>query len=326
MTAGAIAVCAFIIDTIIGDPQSRLHPVALMGRLIGTVENILRRGEDNKYLRLTQGAVFTIVLLAAAYAAGWLIVNEIGRIGLAKWEKIALEAFVLSFMISPKSLMQAGQKIITSLQHSNLTEARQRVHYIVGRDTENMNEEEVVRATVETIAENTTDGIIAPLFYFFVGGLPLAILYRMVNTLDSMVGYKNEKYLYFGRVSAHVDDIFNLIPARITGLLIVVAAAILHYDFRTAWKMILRDAKKHPSPNGGFTEAAVAGALNIRLGGQNFYFGIAHFRAYMGDAVQKLSARHIVAATQIMYTATVLFIALVIVLMPIVPSWWHTGF
>jgi adenosylcobinamide-phosphate synthase len=221
--------------------------------------------------------------------------------------------------------MQAGEGVINSLLHDDIEMARRKVHYIVGRDVDAMEEPELVRATVETIAENTTDGIIAPLFYFFIGGLPWAVLYRMANTLDSMVGYKNDKYFYFGKASARIDDALNLVPARLTGVLMIVAAAILHFDYKNAWKMMKRDAKKHPSPNGGFTEAAMAGALDIRLGGQNFYFGQPHFRAYMGDICERLCSRHIISAIQIMYTTTVLFIALVIVLLPVVPAWWHNG-
>lgn len=326
MTPVIIAVCAFIIDTIIGDPQSRLHPVALMGNLVSILERALRWDQQGKYLKIAAGTIFALILLTIAYGLGWLIVWAMDVLTFAWWVRVFIEALLLSFMISPKSLMQAGQEVIYNLQRDDLLGAREKVHCIVGRDVENMDEPEIVRATVETIAENTTDGIISPLFYFFIGGLPLAILYRMANTLDSMVGYKNEKYLYFGKVSARIDDLLNLVPARITGILIVVAAAILHFDYRMAWKMLIRDARKHPSPNGGFSEAAVAGALNVRLGGKNFYFGLPYFRAYMGDALQRLCARHIVAATQIMYTVTVLFIALVIVLMPVVPTWWHQGF
>lgn len=326
MISATIAICAFIIDMIIGDPHSNLHPVAIMGRCVSVVEKTLLRADQSKCRQRIAGALFTIILLTFSYACGYFIVWEFNRLALSWWLQLFLEALCLSFMISPKSLMQAGQGIIYSLQRNNLIEARQKVHFIVGRDTDNMDEQEIVRATVETIAENTTDGIISPLFYFFVGGLPLAILYRMVNTLDSMVGYKNDKYQYFGTVSARVDDLFNLIPARLTGLLIIIAAAILHLDYKAAWRMMRRDAKKHPSPNGGFAEATVAGALNIRLGGKNFYFGVPHFRAYMGDMIEKLSTRHIISVTQIMYTVTVLFIALIIVSVPFVPTWWHSGF
>ncbi|WP_196594072.1 adenosylcobinamide-phosphate synthase CbiB [Pectinatus sottacetonis] len=326
ITSAIIVICAFIIDTIIGDPNSKYHPVAVMGRLVGILDSLLYRKKANDPVKLVLGLILSIICLSTAY---WLTRGIIWGMELLKfnwWIKIFLDAVILSFMISPKSLMQAGLGVINNLIHDDIEAAREKVHYIVGRDVNNMDEAEMVRATIETIAENTTDGIISPLFFFFIGGLPLAVLYRMANTLDSMVGYKNDRYLYFGRASARIDDILNLIPARIAGILIVISAAILHFDYKNAWKIMKRDAKKHPSPNGGFTEASVAGALNIRLGGQNYYFGKPHFRAYMGDPYQKLCARHIVSAIQLMYTATVLFIALVIILLPIVPLWWHSGF
>ncbi|WP_182186394.1 adenosylcobinamide-phosphate synthase CbiB [Pectinatus frisingensis] len=325
MVPAIIAISAFIIDTIIGDPDSKFHPVALMGKGIAGLEHILRRDKNNKWLNLIMGMIFSLVLLAASYAITWGILWGMEKFALNWWLRLMVEALLLSFMISPKALMQAGEGVINSLLHDDIEMARRKVHYIVGRDVDAMEEPELVRATVETIAENTTDGIIAPLFYFFIGGLPWAVLYRMANTLDSMVGYKNDKYFYFGKASARIDDALNLVPARLTGVLMIVAAAILHFDYKNAWKMMKRDAKKHPSPNGGFTEAAMAGALDIRLGGQNFYFGQPHFRAYMGDICERLCSRHIISAIQIMYTTTVLFIALVIVLLPVVPAWWHNG-
>ena len=164
---------------------------------------------------------------------------------------------------------------------------------------------------METVAENTVDGIIAPFFFFMLGGVPLAFMYRAANTLDSMVGYKNDKYLYFGRISARIDDVLNYIPARITGLLFVVSAMFLQLDWRNSWKMLRRDAAKHPSPNGGWAEASVAGALGIRLGGYNSYFGRESFRAYMGEPVEELAAKHILGCTRLMYTATILFLVII---------------
>ena len=158
------------------------------------------------------------------------------------------------------------------------------------------------------MAENTVDGIISPLFYFAVGGLPLAVAYRAINTMDSMLGYKNEKYFYFGRAAARLDDAANFIPARLTAMLFIGAAFILKLDYKNAFDMMKRDAKKHPSPNGGWAEATVAGALKIRLGGVNYYFGQPHFRAYMGEPIENLEAVHILGAIRMMYTATILFL------------------
>ena len=188
--------------------------------------------------------------------------------------------------------------------------ARVKVGWIVGRDTDKLTEGEATRAPEETISENTVDGVISPLFYFFVGGLPLAVAYRAANTMDSMIGYKNDKYLFFGRVAARADDVWNYIPARLTGLMMVAAAFLLGLDGTNAWRILRRDASKHPSPNGGWTESTVAGALGIRLGGLNYYFGKPSFRTYMGDPLQELEARHISLAIRMMYTVTVMFLTL----------------
>lgn len=198
--------------------------------------------------------------------------------------------------------------------------ARIKVGQIVGRDTKHLDSPEVTRATVETIAENTVDGIISPLFFFALGGLPLAVVYRAANTLDSMIGYKNDRYLYFGRVAARVDDVLNYIPARLTGLLLIAVAAILGYDAKQAWAIMRRDAKKHPSPNGGYAEATVAGALGIRLGGHNRYFGKDTFREYMGDAGRELEPIHIKQTIRLMYGSSLLAGALTALL-----SWARYG-
>lgn len=211
-------------------------------------------------------------------------------------------------MISPKSLAKAGKDIYDELINHNLDEARKKVNYIVSRDANRMNEQDITRATVETVAENIVDGIISPLFYFFIGGLPLAVLYRMSNTMDAMIGYKNDKYLYFGRTAARIDDVLNFIPARITGLLLIVVAFYSKLNAKGALKMMMRDAKKHPSPNGGYTEATVAGALDIRLGGINYYFGRQSFRAYMGEAINELNAQHIQQTIKLMYNVSTLFL------------------
>ena len=215
---------------------------------------------------------------------------------------------MLSFTISPRSLAEAGVEIKKYLDNDELSQARKKVSWIVGRDTENLDKSEVSRATIETVAENIVDGVISPLIYFLIGGIPLAFVYRAVNTMDSMVGYKNDKYFDFGFIAAKTDDIFNYIPARITGILIVIVAFMLRFDYRNSFKMILRDAGKHPSPNSGISEAGVAGALNIRLGGLNYYFGKSSFRAYMGDEINPIKPEHIIKTNLIMYSSTIVFI------------------
>ena len=313
MNAMITAVAAFLIDALIGDPRSKFHPVVLMGKLIVVLEYFLRRDFDSSTKKFLKGGLLVSIVVLTSYGVGALISIIAGMAG-SLTAKIFIEALVLSFMITPRSLAEAGREIYSLLSAENLQQARYKVGWIVGRDTQNLNEAEITRATVETISENTVDGIISPLFYFAIGGLPLAVAYRAVNTMDSMLGYKNERYLYFGRIAARLDDVANFIPARITAILFLISALLLNLDFMNALKILKRDANKHPSPNGGYAEATVAGALNVRLGGFNSYFGVQHFRAYMGDPNESLQAAHILAAIRMMYTATIIFLCFSVVI------------
>ncbi len=307
MSSMITAVVAFFIDSMIGDPRSKWHPVVLIGNLISLLEKFLLRASDSPIKKAFKGGVlvYAVVIIALIVGVGIEILSEKMPNPAAQ---IFIQALALSFMISPRSLGEAGREIYVLLAAERIDYARKRVSWIVGRDTANLNEAEITRATVETVSENTVDGIISPLFYFVIGGLPLAIFYRAVNTMDSMIGYKSEKYFFFGQIAARLDDVVNYIPARLTGLLFVCAAFILRLDYKNAFAMMKRDAKKHPSPNGGWAEATVAGALNVRLGGMNYYFGEPHFRAYMGEPNESLEAAHILGAIRMMYTATILFL------------------
>lgn len=307
MSLMIVAVVAFLLDALIGDPRSKFHPVVLIGKLISLLEKFLRRDTDKPLRKVIKGGVLVYIVVIVSWLVGFGIetfANEIPNLA----AQIFIQALVLSFMIAPRTLADAGREIYWLLESDNLPRARERVGWIVGRDTQNLNEAEITRATVETVAENTVDGVISPLFFFALGGLPLAIFYRAVNTMDSMLGYKNEKYFYFGQIAARLDDVANWIPARLTAILFIGAAVILRLDYKNAFAMMKRDASKHPSPNGGYAEATVAGALNIRLGGMNYYFGQPHFRAYMGEPNESLEAAHILGAIRMMYTATILFL------------------
>ncbi|MDY5717585.1 MAG: adenosylcobinamide-phosphate synthase CbiB [Selenomonas sp.] len=300
-------IIAFLIDTIIGDPRTKYHPVVLMGKLIALLEHCFYRADDSDNKKFVMGIMLVIITLLISYEVAAAIMMLSYQIPFS-WGSAAVGGLLLSFTISPNSLAKAGKGIYALLIMGELTEAREKVGWIVGRDTNDLDDAEIARATIETIAENTVDGIIAPLFFFVLGGVPLAVLYRAANTMDSMIGYKNEKYLYFGRGAAKLDDVLNYIPARITAMLFLFSALILGFDYRNAYRIMQRDAAKHPSPNGGYAEATMAGALHIRLGGMNSYFGRKSFRAYMGDAMVLIVPQHIMAATRMMYTATVLFI------------------
>lgn len=304
------AVLAFLADTLIGDPRSRLHPVVLIGNLIASLERSLYHEGDSDSRKLWAGGLLAVTVLLLVYNMTACLLQLVYLVS-NQYVAVLIEAVLLSFTISPRSLAAAGREIYGYLVKGDMENARYKVGWIVGRDTDKLSSGEVARATVETVAENTVDGIIAPFFFFMLGGVPLAFMYRAANTLDSMVGYKNDKYLYFGRISARIDDVLNYIPARITGLLFVVSAMFLQLDWRNSWKMLRRDAAKHPSPNGGWAEASVAGALGIRLGGYNSYFGRESFRAYMGEPVEELAAKHILGCTRLMYTATILFLVII---------------
>lgn len=305
---------AILIDAIIGDPRSRIHPVVMIGNLIAFLEGKLLRSEHSSRLKNIAGLVLVILVLVVTYGLVWWIMQLLSLIH--PWAQFIGGGLLLSLTISPNSLAKAGNEIHHYLLTNDLVQARFKVGWIVGRDTEKLDVAEITRATVETIAENIVDGIISPLFYFMIGGVPLAFLYRAVNTMDSMVGYKNVKYGDFGMIAARVDDVFNYIPARVTGILLIIAAALLQFNVRGTIQSIKEDAKKHPSPNSGYCEAGVAGALNIRLGGLNYYGGVASQRAYMGAGMTTLAPIHIKQTIHMMYVTTILFaVSLTIILL-----------
>lgn len=304
-----IPIAALVIDTIYGDPRSDWHPVVLIGKLISFYENKPypepKTSNGNMFLR---GMVTVLlVLLTVGIITGLLVWLSV-KGGILFYA--AMGAVILYFTITPRALCRDGMEIYHLLKAGDIVAARKRLSWIVGRDTENLDESDIARGTVETIAENTTDGIISPLFWFLLFGPVGAMVYRAGNTMDSMLGYKNDRYLYFGRFAARLDDVLNYIPARITFLLFVASAAILKLDWKNAKKIGLRDAPKHPSPNGGYAEATVAGAMHVRLGGYNYYEGKPEFREYMGDPDTPLKADHIKQAIYMMYGATILFVVL----------------
>lgn len=298
-------VLAFVMDTILGDPHSRFHPVALMGSFISFMEKVFYNGRASHGAQMVGGFFVVAIVLLFVYDITMAIIVVLDYIHNI-YIVVLIKALLLSFLICPRSLSKAGNEIYHYLTHHHIHIARKKLSWIVGRDTKDLDQPEIVRATVETIAENTIDGIVSPLFFFAIGGLPLAAMYKAANTMDSMIAYKNDRYLYFGRVAARVDDLLNFIPARISAVLFIIAAFVLPYDGHKAFAIMRRDAHKHPSPNGGYGEATVAGALGIRLGGHNSYFGKDTFRAYMGDPIHSLEPRHIHSAIVLMYGVTLL--------------------
>ncbi len=293
---------AMVLDIAIGDPRSRWHPVVLIGRVISFWEKRVYPQRSSPRQTIFDGACCVLLVLLTVGAVGGVIMYLAAWVGYHAY--LLMAAVVLYITITPDSLARDGKEIAGLLMHGDIAEARHKLSWIVGRDTAGLDEGEISRATIETVAENITDGILSPLFYFALLGPLGALLYRAANTMDSMLGYKNERYLYFGRVAARLDDVLNYLPARITAGLLLVSAWVLRYNVHNAWRIMRRDADKHPSPNGGYAEATVAGALDIRLGGYNYYDGVAEFRAYMGNASQPITWLHILSTVRLMYAAT----------------------
>ncbi|MHB8986196.1 MAG: adenosylcobinamide-phosphate synthase CbiB [Eubacteriales bacterium] len=298
---------AVALDLAVGDPRWLLHPTQVIGWLIDRLEGLFRPLADTPRRQVLAGGVLAALVVAASWLATYLLLAFAYR--LAPLAGLALSAWLLSTTIAWHGLVEAGFRIFRSLKAGELAEARRRTGMIVGRDTGELPAGELTRAAVETVAENTSDGVIAPLFFALVGGVPLAMAYRAVNTLDSMLGYRSERYRYFGRAAARLDDAANYIPARLTGLLLCLAAPVTGSGFSRAWSMMLRDARRHPSPNSGFPEAAAAGALGVRLGGTNYYHGTASFRPYIGEARREMAPEDIASVIRLMSAAILLFAA-----------------
>ncbi len=308
MTLSAI-VAGYILDLLFGDPRWLPHPICLIGNLIGFLEKRLRSlfAFSNTALLLS-GALMVVIVLFVSYAVPYLILQEAEKISI--WLAFALETIMFYQIFATKCLKDESMKVYEALKKKDLTDARLKLSWIVGRDTKNLTEEEVTKGAVETVAENTADGIVAPMFYMFIGGAPLAFLYKAINTMDSMVGYKNDKYLYFGRCAAKLDDLANLIPARITGITMIMAAYFLNLDAKQAWKTFWRDRYNHLSPNSAMTESVAAGALNIQLGGGHFYFGKWVHKDTIGDDIRPVHYNDIVTVNNLLYMTSVICILL----------------
>ncbi len=302
----SIVLFAFFFDLLLGDPRWFPHPVVLIGRGISLGEEILRRLVESKTAELLAGATLAVVIPVSAFVAVDFIIRLTSN--LHQWAGWFAAVFFGYTTIAAKSLYQEPLKVASMLDAKNLDGARKELSCLVGRDTGNLDEKEITRALVETVAENTSDGVIAPLFYLAIGGPPLAMAYKAINTLDSMVGYKNEKYLYFGRASARLDDIVNYLPARLSALLLIMAAFILRKDWEKALKITLRDRKNHQSPNSGHPEAAVAGALGRRLGGLSYYGGVLSNKPFIGDDAGEFQVRDVREAGRLMLTASALMV------------------
>jgi adenosylcobinamide-phosphate synthase len=301
-----LLLAAIALDLLIGDPRWLPHPVVLIGRWIGFAEKRLRRGGIRPQALRIRGIALTLSTVLPAFGIMWLLAKAADFIH--PWLGYAVTVWFISSTIAVKGLKDAAFQVYVPLKEHRLAEARKYTGYIVGRDTQELDEDQLTRAVVETVAENIVDAVVSPLFYALLGAAPLAMFYRAANTLDSMVGYKNEKYLHFGWASARWDDVLNWLPARLTGFLIVIVA-LLHPGLSAARaaKAVFRFAHLHPSPNSGIPESAVAGALGIELGGLNTYGGIVSDRARMGWPLRERRKEDIPAAVRICYAVSILW-------------------
>ncbi|WP_379155162.1 adenosylcobinamide-phosphate synthase CbiB [Paenibacillus sp. sgz5001063] len=308
MTLAIILLAAYVLDRIIGDPRNLPHPVVLMGKAITTIERLIRRFCTQPRALKRAGVLLPLLVAGGAWVLTAVLLYLLSRI--SPWLAWAAEIWLIATTIASKGLKDAGMAVYEELRKGDIPAARKALGMIVGRDTTQLESPDIVRGTLETVAENIVDAITSPLFFALLGGAPLAMAYRAVNTLDSMVGYKNDKYLNLGWASARLDDVANYIPARMTALLLVLCAWLLRLDWRSCWRIVRSDARSHPSPNSGYPESAVAGALGIRLGGENVYHGVASFRAYMGDPLRTMEPEDIILASRLMMWSSAIFVSL----------------
>lgn len=292
---------AYILDLILGDPYWFPHPVRFIGKLITMLEGLLYRFKCKKFT----GGVLAVLTIAITFIVSFILAKI----------SVVLEIFFLYTTLATKSLASEGFRVCKILVEGDMEKAKKELSYLVSRDTENMNVVQITRSVLETISENSVDGVIAPMFFAFLGSLfsidgvslalPFAMGYKAINTLDSMVGYKNEKYMNFGTVSARIDDIANFIPARLSGgLIIPIAAFILRYDYKSAWRIFFRDRLNHSSPNSGNSEAAFAGALGVQFGGKTSYFGKIHNKPTIGDKLKNFGIPDVKKGIRLLYVTS----------------------
>lgn len=302
--------CGFVLDMIIGDPYSLPHPVRLIGRLISCLENFFRNKMPNN-LRLG-GMLLTVTVLILSTIISALILIISYRLNVIFGA--AVESIFVYYMLAARCLCNESMKVYKAVKAEDTEAARKAVSMIVGRDTNKLDRNGIIRAAVETVAENTSDGVTAPLFYMTFGGAVLGFLYKAANTMDSMLGYKNEKYIDFGRFAARLDDFLNFVPSRISALMMIFAAFILRYDYKNAWRIWRRDRNSQDSPNAAQTESAAAGALGLKLLGDAYYFGKLHRKKTIGDSTREIEAEDIRRVNRLMYvTSAVMLVFAVIV-------------
>lgn len=296
---------AFLLDIMIGDPRWFPHPVRMIGVCIEYCEKVLRRLIPSEQV----GGIFlTFIIVIGTYLVTYQLLIFFYEI---RWSLgILVSIIIIFFSLSTRDLLRETGNVLKALKSGNLKTARKNLSRIVGRDTQNLSEEQIATGCIETSAENIVDGIIAPLFYAFIGGPALAMAYKSINTLDSMVGYKNDRYIDFGRASAKLDDVANYIPARIAAVVLPIASYLCGANYSNSVKILKRDGRKHPSPNSGIPEAAIAGALGIRLGGPSVYNDVRSDKPFIGDPQRNVSFHDISSTSKIVVVSAIISVVI----------------
>lgn len=294
---------AFTLDLIIGDPQSKIHPIRWMGNAITYFEPRFRKLSTGL---ISSGLFFAVFLILSV----WIITTSVIIIAdsIHPFMGNIIQILLIYYAVSACALSNDAMDVGRSLEKNDLESARKKLAFIVGRDVETLDEEGIARAVVETVAENFVDGVVSPLFYAAIGGAPLAMVYKMINTLDSMVGYKNETYEKFGKAAARIDDVANYIPARLSVLVVALATHILLRNGAPVLRTVVKEGSHHTSPNAGYPEAAFAGALGVKLGGPSYYHGNLVEKPYIGNSFGKVNVRHIRKACNLMKLSAILWV------------------
>ena len=304
----------FLLDCLLGDPRSIPHPVVCMGKLISWLEKAFRALFPKTRLgeNLAGGCIW-LVTVAVSFLIPWGLLKLAGMV--SPWLRLLLQTIFCWQVLAAKSLRQESMKVYEALKTGTIEDARHAVSMIVGRDTQALDADAVTRAAVETVAENCSDGVIAPMLYFALGGGPLAFAYKAVNTMDSMLGYVEPPYQNVGLVPARMDDVCNYLPARISGIMMLLAGGLLGLNFRNGWKIFLRDRYNHASPNSAQTESVCAGLLGLRLAGDACYHGVLHKKKYIGDALRPITPEDIPLSDRLMYATAVLTLVICLILL-----------
>lgn len=293
---------AFILDMIFGDPHTGMHPICLIGNLIAILDSALNKENVSRKRRIARGALTAAAVIVISTAFPLII--EIISFNINIWLFFAAETVMDYFVIAAKSLKKESMLVCAAMEAGDTEGARRAVSMIVGRDTKVLDKEGIIKAAVETVAENSSDGVIAPVFYTALCGAAGGFFYKSVNTMDSMLGYINDRYEAFGKAAARLDDVLNYIPSRLSALFIIAAAKFTGLNAAGAWKIFRRDRMKHASPNSAQTESACAGALDVRLAGNAWYGGVLHEKPYIGDDIRPIEPEDIRKACRLMYAAS----------------------